>query len=415
MDSRPEPETRRRARFGPGLIIAASFIGPGTVTTASVTGAAYGFALAWTVVFSIIATIVLQEMSARLGLATRAGLGEALRTAFTHPLARAAVVVLVVAAIGIGGASYAGGDTGGTALGLAALTGLPYRVVVVLAGAAVFALLATGAYRIVERVLIGLVAVMSAVFVLTAVVVRPEVGELLAGMFVPTVPAGAVLTTIALIGTTVVPYNLFLHAHLVQEKWSADEPIDRAMAESRRDTAWSISLGGLVTIAIMTSAAGSLFTRGMAAETTDALAVGLEPVLGPAARPVFALGLLAAGLTSAIAGPLGGAYALTSVLGWSTDLKDRRFRAIWAAIVLVGVVIALVDTNPLVMIVVAQAANGILLPVVAAFLLVIMNRSDQLGAHRNGSVANVLGVFVVLVVTVLGGYQLLDVVGLLPG
>jgi len=321
--------TRRRTRLGPGLIITASFVGPGTVTTATVTGASYGFALAWTIVFSIVATIVLQEMAARLGLATRQGLGEALRATFTHPVGRWFVIVLIVAAIGVGGASYAGGDTTGTSLGLATLIQLPQPVVVLGVGATVFALLATGSYRRIEQVLVLLVGVMSAVFVLTAIVVAPDLAALLNGILVPTIPSGALLTTVALIGTTVVPYNLFLHASLVQEKW-ADTDTEQALTESRRDTVLSISLGGLITLAILTTAAASLFVNGISATSSAAMAGQLEPVLGPAAPYVFALGLFAAGLTSAIAGPLGAAYAISSILGWSTDLHSTGFRVIWA-------------------------------------------------------------------------------------
>lgn len=403
----------RRLRLGPGLIITASFVGPGTVTTATVTGASYGFALAWTIVFSIIATMVLQEMSARLGLATREGLGEALRSTFTHPAARWFVVALVVVAIGIGGGSYAGGDTTGTSLGLAALTHLPQPVVVLIVGAVVFALLASGSYKRIERVLVLLVVVMSAVFILTAAVVGPDLGDLLSGIFVPSIPSGALLTTVALVGTTVVPYNLFLHASLVQEKWSRTDT-DVAMAESRRDTVLSIAVGGLITLAILTTAAASLFVEGIDASSSAAMASQLEPVLGPAADYVFGLGLFAAGLTSAIAGPLGAAYAISSTLGWSTSLQSRRFQAIWATVVVIGVIIALTGTNPIAIIVLAQAANGLLLPIVAAFLLVVMNRRRLLGKYRNGPLANIAGGVVLLVVTGLAVYQLADVFGLLP-
>lgn len=403
----------RRSRFGPGLIIAASFIGPGTVTTATATGAGYGFALLWTIVFSIVATIVLQEMSARLGLVTREGLGEALRSTFDNTIVRTVVVILVVAAIGIGGASYAGGDTTGTSIALSTLTNLPQPVVILLVGLVVAWLLFTGSYKRVERVFAVLVAIMGAVFVLTAIVSRPDLGQMFSGIFPPTIPDGALLVTIALIGTTVVPYNLFLHASLVQEKWSRTDTAV-ALSESRRDTAISISIGGIITIAIMTTAAATLFVRGVEATTIDALASQLEPVLGPAADYVFALGLFSAGLTSAIAGPLGAAYAISSTMGWSTELRDTKFRIIWATILVLGVIIALTGTNPIAVIVFAQATNGILLPIIAAFLLVVMNRPGFLGKYRNGPLANTLGGIVLVTVTGLAVYQLADVFGLLP-
>ncbi len=343
----------------------------------------------------------------------REGLGEALRSTFDNTIVRTVVVILVVAAIGIGGASYAGGDTTGTSIALSTLTNLPQPVVILLVGLVVAWLLFTGSYKRVERVFAVLVAIMGAVFVLTAIVSRPDLGQVFSGIFPPTIPDGALLVTIALIGTTVVPYNLFLHASLVQEKWPRTDTAV-ALSESRRDTAISISIGGIITIAIMTTAAATLFVRGVEATTIDALASQLEPVLGPAADYVFALGLFSAGLTSAIAGPLGAAYAISSTMGWSTELRDTKFRIIWATILVLGVIIALTGTNPIAVIVFAQATNGILLPIIAAFLLVVMNRPGFLGKYRNGPLANTLGGIVLVTVTGLAVYQLADVFGLLP-
>lgn len=403
---------RRRSPFGPGLIIAASFIGPGTITTSIVTGASYGFTLAWAVVFSIVATIVLQEMTGRLGLATRLSLGEALRVVFESTIARAVMVVLVVAAIGIGGASYAGGDTTGTALALTTVTGLDARVVVVVILLLIGVLLWTGSYKAIEVVLMIMVAVLGAIFLLTAIVVRPPVGEMLRGMFVPSVPPGALLTTIALIGTTVVPYNLFLQSSLVQEKWGKDLDPDTSMKESRTDTVVSISVGGLITLVVMATAFGAMYLRGMTAETGQDLTLALEPLLGPAAPWVFAVGLFAAGFTSAVAGPLGAAYAISGTIGRSTDLRSTPARIIWISVLVVGGVIALTGFNPVQIIVVAQAANGLLLPIIAIFLMVVMNNSRLMGRYRNGPVANVLGWLVCLVVTGLAAYQLTDLFGL---
>ncbi|MGO1509375.1 MAG: Nramp family divalent metal transporter [Actinomycetaceae bacterium] len=402
---------RTGSRFGPGLIIAASFIGPGTITTSIVTGADFGYVLAWTIVFSILATIILQEATARLGLGTRKGLGEAMREVFHSPATRLLMVVLVVAAIGIGGASYAGGDTSGTALAVTNVVDVDHRVIVVLLIAAIFALLWTGSYKVIEKVLMAMVGILVVIFVATAIIVKPDVGALLSGMFVPSIPDGSILTAIALIGTTVVPYNLFLQAQLVKENWG-DVPVDRAMREARTDTAVSISIGGLVTLAVMVTAAASMFGV-MSAETGTDLAEALRPLLGDAAPWVFALGLFAAGFTSAIAGPLGAAYAITGVLGLSSNLRALPARITWVSILVVGAIIALTGFNPIQIIVVAQAANGLLLPVVAIILMLVMNNRRLMGKYRNGPVANVLGWLVVAVVIFLAGYQFADIFGLL--
>ncbi|MBW3605636.1 MAG: Nramp family divalent metal transporter [Actinobacteria bacterium] len=400
----------RLRQLGPGLLVAAAFVGPGTVTTASVAGADFGFVLLWALVFSVAAAIVLQEMAARLGVVSREGLGEALRTTFDSRAVQIAVIVLVVAAITVGNAAFQTGNLTGAALGLQAIfgggTALWATIVAVLAAA----LLATGSYKAVERVLVWLVVLMGVVFVVTALIVTPDPLDLLAGL-VPRVPSGSVLTVVALIGTTVVPYNLFLHASSVQDKWPEDVPTERAVREAKLDTRLSIGIGGLVTLAILTTAAAALFTQGQSVEDAGDMAVQLEPLLGPAAKFFFATGLLAAGITSSVTAPLAAAYATAGALGWSRDLSDTRFKAIWAVIILVGVVFAFVGSSPTQVIVFAQAANGLILPVVAVFLLVVMNRRDLLGDHVNSTRANVIGGIVVLVAVGLGLNSLLAAFG----
>lgn len=394
----------RLRNLGPGLLVTAAFIGPGTVTTASVAGASTGYAILWAIVFSIFATIVLQEMSARLGVVSREGLGEALRTTFDNPAIKLAAIILVVTAIGFGNAAFETGNITGAALGLETLSGISPQIWAIAVGIVAFALLASGAYKLIERVLVALVIVMSVVFILTAIIViRPsDVGNILAGAFVPTIPEGALITVVALIGTTVVPYNLFLHASSVQEKWPESVPTREALAESRTDTTISIVLGGIITVAILATGAAAFFGTGT--EITDAgqMAEQLEPLLGAFAKYFFAIGILAAGVTSAITAPLAAAYATSGALGWERNLRSMKFRAVWAVVLVVGTVLAALGTNPVAAIVFAQTANGVLLPIIAVFLLFVMNRSDLLGEFKNGTVGNILGVVIVVFAAALG-------------
>ena len=392
--------------FGPGFLIVAAFIGPGTVTTASLAGARFGHTLLWALVFSVLATIVLQEMAARLAIVSRQGLGEALRTVFRDSRLRVSVSVFVVAAIGGGNAAFETGNITGAAVGLAVLTGLPSQVWAVGIGLGVTAVLALGTYRGLERCLLVLVLSMSLVFVLTAIVARPPVGEMLRGAVWPSFPHDSALLIVALIGTTVVPYNLFLHANAVRERWAGRLPKQQALSVARRDTWVSVSIGGVITLAIVSTAAGAFFGRGGSPDNAGMLASQLEPLLGSAAQSFFAAGLLCAGITSAITAPLAAAYATAGVLGWRQDLRSWRCCAVWGAITLIGTVLAAVGQRPVTAIILAQAVNGVLLPIMAVFLLLVMNRSQLLGEDTNGWLANILGTLVVLVVSALGLFQL---------
>lgn len=382
---------------GPGALVAAAFLGPGTVTTATLAGARFGVALLWALLFSVLATLVLQEMAARLGLVTGRGLGEAIRARCRGAVTRPLAVGLVLAAIVLGNAAYETGNLLGGALGAEALVSAgPPRLWGLLLAAAAAALLWTGSYRLVERTLVWLVAVMAVVFAATALVLLPSLGELLGGLLLPSLPSGeALLVAVGLIGTTVVPYNLFLHASSVRERWGGPEDLPAA----RTDAALSIVVGGAASMAIVVTAAAA--GPGAVTDAGD-MAVQLEPLLGAWARAFFAVGLLAAGLTSAVTAPLAAAWAAAGALGWEGGLRSPRCRAVWGGVLATGAVFVAAGVRPVPAILFAQVANGVLLPAVAVFLLIVVNDHGRMGAWRNGPWLNVAGAAVVLVTLVLG-------------
>ena len=403
----------RKFRVGPGFLVTAAFIGPGTIVTASRAGAGYGTALLWAVLFSVIATMVLQDMAARVGLAGRRGLAEAIRDSLADPAARVIVLGLIAVTILVGNAAFQTGNLLGASLGVSLLSGLPQEVLVLVVGGFAGALLLTGTYKAIQNVLVALVGLMSIVFLLVAVLTFPSPGDLLSGLFIPSIPDGALLPVLALIGTTVVSYNLFLHASTTMERWPDASKNDDNIRESRSDTVFSVALGGLITAAVVVSASPLL---GQGAEAADAATVAqrLEPLLGRAAPLFFGLGLFAAGLTSAITAPLAGAYAASGALGWGSDLKSPRFRMLWAFVLLTGVVCGVtLGASPYQVILLAQAGNGIVLPLTLVLLLIVVNRERIMGKYCNSRLANVLGVIVVLVISGLSIRQLARVLGLL--
>ncbi len=384
--------------IGPGPLIAAAFIGPGTVTVCTLAGVKFGFALLWAMVLSVIATIVLQEMTARLGLVTQKGLSEVIRQEIKTPFLKFLSIGLVLAAIVIGNAAYEGGNISGGVLGLETLFGkslidfgnFQLNGFSFLIGIIAFILLYIGNYKILERTLIGLVILMSIAFLTTAILTQPDLTELFRGVLTPKFPDGSTLMIVALIGTTVVPYNLFLHASLVKEKWSNPDDLKYA----RKDTVIAIVLGGLVSMSIIVSA--TVIKSNDVTNAAD-LALGLEPLFGSFSKYFLAIGLFAAGITSAITAPLAAAYVATGCLGWHSNLKSSRFRMVWIVILVLGVVLSSSGLKPIQIIKFAQVANGVLLPIIAGFLLWIMNRKALLGTYKNTILHNVFGGLIFLI------------------
>ncbi|MBU2929804.1 Nramp family divalent metal transporter [Winogradskyella psychrotolerans] len=389
--------------IGPGPLVAAAFIGPGTVTVCTLAGVNFGFALLWAMALSIFATVILQEMAARLGIVSQKGLSEIIREEIKHPIVKSVAVLLIISAIVIGNAAYEAGNISGGALGMEAIVGnviwevgqLDFNIMSLIIGAIAFVLLYIGNYKVLEKTFVFLVILMSFAFITTAILTKPNLLEILKGIMIPVAPEGSILTIIALIGTTVVPYNLFLHASLAKTKWKYKDDLPLA----RKDTMVAVILGGTVSMCIIIAA--SAIQKQPITNTSD-LALGLEPLFGSFAKYFLAIGLFAAGITSAITAPLAAAFVASGCLGWEPDLKSKKFKSVWMIIVVLGVVFSSSGFKSIEIIKFAQVTNGLLLPVIAGFLLWVMNKSSVLGVNVNSKLQNVLGLIIVVITIFLG-------------
>lgn len=388
--------------LGPGILVSAAFIGPGTVTVCSLAGVHFGYSLLWALMISIIACIILQEMSARLGLITGMGLSECIRKELHNLFFRNLVLILIFSAIVIGNGAYEAGNITGAVLGMEAITGnmtiaigrFSINLWSLLIGSFAFLLLWFGSYKKLEKAFIALVFLMSLAFIITAFLTKPQLPEIIRG-FVPQKLNAGLFTIIALVGTTVVPYNLFLHASLVSEKWQGKGKLKLV----RNELVFSILLGGVVSMAILICAAAANIEG---VENAADLAAGLEPLFGISAKFFLALGLLAAGITSSITAPLAAAFVVKGCLGWKRGLGSGRFKAVWIIVLLIGIILSGIGLKPVQIINFAQIANGLVLPIVAFFLFWVVNRRSLMGENRNSLVQNILGVAVITLALFLG-------------
>ena len=383
---------------GPGALVAAGFVGPGTVTTCTVSGASYGYTMLWALLFATVATIIFQEMAARIGIVTQEGLGENIRDRISHPVLKWIAIVIVIIAIFIGNTAYETGNITGGILGIQAVVNAPMIPIVIVLGVLAFAAMWVGSYKLVEKILTGIVIFMGLVFLITAFASPVDWGAVVAGLFTPSLPEGqagakGILTAVGLIGTTIVPYNLFLHASGASERFKDPEQI----ADARFDCVLSIGLGGIISMAILVCAAANMHAAGITVTNGKDMAVALQPLLGNWATVLIGIGLLAAGFSSAITAPLSAAYAVNGVLGWGKTLKDLKFKAVWIIVLVAGCLMAvLLGKSPTELILVAQAANAILLPIMAFFVMYVAN-GKSLGKWRNHAFSNICGVIFICI------------------
>ena len=385
--------------LGPGPLIAAAFIGPGTVTLCTLAGVKFGMSLLWTLLIAVLASITLQSMAVKIGIIGKKSITEALKDEISNPVIKYIIITLIFMTILIGNTAYEAGNISGAVMGLETLFGqikidfkdFSLNIHAIIIGLLAGALLWIGKYRIIERCLIGLVIIMSIAFLFTAIATRPSLLSILSGLLSFKAPAGSLLTIIGLVGTTIVPYNLFLHAELVKEKWNDKGDLKFAL----KDLIIALGLGGLISLSIVITASSINATD---INTVGDFALGLESVFGTFSRQFLAIGLFAAGITSTITAPLAAAYVVCGCFGLSTNLQSNYFKFIWLSIILFGVFFSATGLKLITIIQFAQITNGVLLPIMVGLLLWMMNKSSLLGNFKNNNLQNAIG-FIIIVVS----------------
>lgn len=400
-----------RKYIGPGPIVAAAFIGPGTVTVCTLAGVNFGFDLLWAMALSVIATIVLQEMAARIGLVTQQGLASVISKTLQKGILRYFSIFLIMTAVVLGNAAYEAGNISGGALGaelfldsrIFSIGQLKINIMNLVLGSLALTLLLTGSYKSISNYLTGLVILMSIAFLGTAIFSKPDILALLSG-FNPKVNPENIFTIVALIGTTVVPYNLFLHSSLVSQRWKSIQDLKYI----RVDTLIAVILGGLVSMAIIITAKAGAATQ---VNSAVDLAIGLEPLMGKMAKYFMAFGLFAAGITSAITAPLAGSLVVAGSFGLSTDLKGFPMRISIIGILGLGLVFSSFGIKPIQLILFAQLTNGVLLPLLSGYILWLVNKKSVMGVHTNRLWMNVVAFAIWLITLLLGGMSVWKVLG----
>lgn len=384
---------RRIQNIGPGAMVSAAFIGPGTITTCIKAGVEGGYSLLWAVLFSTIATIFLQEMASRIGVVTQMGLGENIRFRAKNAFLRWLSVASVVVAIFVGNSAFETGNITGSVMGLnIILPSLNVELSIIIIGVVALVLLLTGTHKNIEKILTVIVGIMVALFLVTALISKPDWSKVFKGMFTPSLGQNGLMTVVGLIGTTIGPYSMFLHATAATKKWDSDEDV----VNSRIDTVISIGIGGLITMCIIIVVASFANDNNISINNTADLANAIAPIWGSWSRWLFGVGLFAAGISSVITAPLGSAYAVTGVLGKKADLSSMFVKAICSVVVITGIVLSLLfGKSPTQLILVAQVANAIILPFIALFLIICAN-SKQLGKYKNGILTNIVSVIIVI-------------------
>lgn len=405
------------AVMGPGLIAGVAGNDAGGITTYSVLGAETGLSLLWLFPITIVILAVVQEMAARLGVVTGQGLSDLIRDRFGVRWTAFAMLVLLVA----NGANTVA-EFSGAAAALEIFGISRYLTVPVVAAGLWFLVVFSPSYRAVERVFLTTALVFLA-YIASAFLAGPDWGAVGRAFVTPTVSFDPhiLLLMVAMVGTTITPYMQFYLQSAVAEKGIGEEELRLEQADAVGGAIWT----NVIAIFIVVAVATTIHASGLRIETAEDAALALAPVAGDLASALFGVGLFGASVLAASIMPISTAFVICEAFGWESGV-GKRFRdapiffGIYTFLLVVGALVVLIPGLDLIPVIVAsQNLQGLLLPIVLVFMLVLVNDERLLGRYRNGRRLNVLagaaiGV-VILLDLVLLGVAALGLVGIRIG
>ncbi|MBI4698186.1 MAG: Nramp family divalent metal transporter [Nitrospirae bacterium] len=366
--------------IGPGIITANIDNDAGGITTYSVAGARFGYALLWTLIPTTVALIVIQEMVARMGVVTGKGLSDLIRENYGVKVTFFMMVVLLIANFGTTVAEFAGWAASMEIFGVS-------KYIIVPSGAVlVWALVIKGSYRMIERFLLG-ACMLYLGYIFSGFMAGPDWGQIVKSTFVPTFKWDSefIMLTIAIVGTTITPWMQFYLQSSIAEKAVGSE--DYTM--SRLDVVIGCLMTDIIAFFIIITCATTLFLGGIRINEAQEAALALEPLAGRYASALFALSLANASILGAIVVPLATAYFICEAMGWEAGVnksfKDApQFMWIYTALISVSALLVLIPKVPLILLMVLSSLlNGILLPFVLVFALSLVNNKRIMGKYTN--------------------------------
>ncbi len=388
--------TGKLALFLPGIFLLGFNIGTGSVTTMAKAGASYGMSLLWTVFISCAATYIMIDAYGRYTLVT----GETALQAFRKHIHPAVGIFFIVALT----AGVSGSVMG--VMGIIAEISYEWSKIFISGGIApiywaaafislVYIIFWNGRTQIFERALAVMVAIMAASFVLNFFLLMPPTVEIFKG-FIPTIPIiesaqgqssgrGPLLLIASMVGTTLFSGLFIIRTTLVKEAgWTMQDN-----KQQRRDALFAAVMMFVISAAIMAAAAGTLFTRGVGLDNPAQMVGLLEPLAGPFAASIFAIGIIAAGVSSQFPNVLMLPWLLCDYRNSKRDMTMGKYRIMVFFISLLGLIVPLFDARPLFVMIASQAFNVVLLPATVACIIYLGNRRDLMGEYCHNLVTNV--------------------------
>ncbi|GAC1369974.1 MAG: Nramp family divalent metal transporter [Candidatus Saccharimonadales bacterium] len=415
IQSAPQPKKRGRlirgfltslAIAGPGIIAANAGNDAGGIATYASAGAQYGYHTLFFMVLVTIALVIVQEMCARLGAFTGDGLGSLIREQFSLRMASFALLMLVIANVGLVVSEFAGIAAAFELFGVSRYISVP------IAAAAIWGIVVLGSYKFAEQLFL-IFSLAFLTYPVAAFLSKPNYHEVASQLLIPNFVAehGFLFIVVALIGTTITPYMQFYIAAAISDKGVGPQ----GYSHVRIDTVVGSIFANLISMFIIIATAAAIPTRGALGSAKEA-AKALAPVAGPFATQLFGFGLLGASALAAAVVPLSTAYAISEAAGAERSV-EKSFReaplfvGLFTGQIIFGALVALIPGNLIDILINAQVLNGIITPILLSYVLILANRRSVLGDAANGPIFRKVAFVAIALVAVLSAVVLIQTVG----
>jgi len=395
------------AILGPGVITANVDNDAGGITTYSLAGAHFGHAILWVMIPTTVALVVIQEMCARMGAVTGKGLSDLIRETYGVKVTFYVMVALLLTNLGNSVSEFAGIAASLEIFGISKYLSVPSGALLV------WLLIVKGSYRLVEKVFLVACMVYIA-YPIAAFMAKPDWQTIMTATIVPTIKSDSayLMTIIGLVGTTIAPWMQFYQQSSVVEKGITIEQY----GFSRLDVFIGCIMAIVVAFFIVVACASTIHTQGLRIETAADAAVALKPLVGNYAASLFAFGLFNASLFAACILPLSTTYYICEGMGWESGI-DKDFREapqffwLFTFIIILSAALILIPNTPLITIMfLSQVVNGVMLPFVLIFILLLVNNKRLMQKYRNGIVFNSIAWTTVVIMIILTLLMTLDMI-----
>lgn len=386
------------AVLGPGIITACADNDAGGITTYSVAGAHFGYSLLWMLLITTFCLAVVQEMCARMGAVTGKGLSDLIRENFGLRWTFFAMTILLIANTFTLIADFAGIAASLEIFGIAKWIAVPVMTLVI------WYTVLRGSYKVVERIFLGFCVAQFA-YVFSGLMAHPDWGMALRGTFIPSFQFEPhyLLIFIGVIGTTITPWMQFYIQSAVRDKGINI----RQYKYEKMEVLFGAFFTDFISFFIIVSCAATLYKMGIKVETAKDAAVALGPIAGNFAETLFALGLFGASTLTASIVSLSSAYAICEAFGWESGINKTfreapTFYSFYTVLLIIGAAVVLLpNLNLISIMLISQEVNGVLLPFVLVFMLLLINNKRIMGQHVNSRLYNIVAWFTVIVLIIL--------------